>query len=270
LKQVRRRWFVVIFALVGGLGVLFVLLPLATTVLATRPVDLWKTLVDPEVAKSITTTFLAGAIATSLGLVLGVPLAYLLARYRFPAKGLVDGIVMLPVVIPHTAAGIALLMVFGSKGLLGAPLQRFGIFFVDRLAGVVAAMLFVGMPFLISASREAFAAVDVEMEKVAMIDGAGPWQAFLYVTLPQAWRGIAAGALMMWARGISEFGAVAILAYHPRVVPVLIFERFQGYGLSAARPVAVILILAVLAVFTGIRLLAALKQNGEKKDPSSG
>ena len=265
----RQRWFIAIFAFVGGLGVLFVVLPLVTTVLATRPVDLWKTFIDPEVAKSISTTFLAGAIATGIGLVLGIPLAYVLARYRFPAKGLVEGIVALPVVIPHTAAGIALLMVFGSKGLLGGLFQRFGVFFVDRLAGVVVAMLFVGMPFLITASREAFAAVDVEMEKVAMIDGANSWQAFLYVTLPQAWRGITAGAMMMWARGISEFGAVAILAYHPKVVPVLIFERFQGYGLTAARPIAVILILAVLAVFTGIRLLAVLKQNGEKKNSSS-
>ncbi len=265
----RQRWFIAVFAVMGGAAVLFVVLPLATTVLGTSPANLWKTLTDGEVARSISTTFLAGAIATGAGLVMGIPLAYVLARYRFPAKGLVEAIVTLPVVIPHTAAGIALLMVFGSQGILGSFFQRFGIFFVDRLAGIVVAMLFVGLPFLVSAAREAFAAVDIEMEKVALIDGANSWQAFLYVTLPQAWRGITTGAMMMWARGISEFGAVAILAYHPKIVPVLIFERFQGFGLSAARPVAVILILAVLAVFTGIRLLAALKQNGEKKDSSS-
>ncbi|HPC07112.1 MAG TPA: hypothetical protein PLI60_10380 [Anaerolineaceae bacterium] len=74
--------------------------------------------------------------------------------------------------------------------------------------------------------------------------------------LPQSWRGVTSGAMMMWARGISEFGAVAILAYHPKTVPVLVFERFQGYGLNAARPIAVILILAVLVVFISLRLLA--------------
>jgi molybdate/tungstate transport system permease protein len=152
-------------------------------------------------------------------------------------------------------------MVFGSRGVLGAPLQQFGIFFVDRIAGVVVAMLFVGLPFLITSSREAFAAVDIEMEKAAMIDGANAWQTFLHVTLPQSWRGVTAGAMMMWARGISEFGAVAIFAYHPKIVPVLVFERFQGFGLNAARPIAVILIFAVLIVYVGLRLIANLRNN---------
>lgn len=251
----------------ASLALLFVILPLAATVFGTAPAELWKTLCDDEVLRSLGITFLAGSIATALGLVFGLPLAFLLARKRFPAKGLVEGIITLPVIIPHTAAGIALLMVFGSRGILGSAFQKLGIFFVDQLAGVVVAMLFVGLPFLVTASREAFAAVDLEMEKAAMIDGANPWQVFVHITLPQAWRGVTAGAMMMWARGISEFGAVAILAYHPKIVPVLIFERFQGFGLSAARPIAVLLILAVLLVFVGLRLIARLQGNGREQDP---
>jgi molybdate/tungstate transport system permease protein len=114
-------------------------------------------------------------------------------------------------------------------------------------------MLFVSVPFLVNTSREAFALIDDELERVAQIDGATPWQAFWWITLPLAWRGVLGGALMMWARGMSEFGAIVILAYHPKIAPVLIFERFQGFGLAAAQPVAAILIVATLVTFILLR-----------------
>jgi len=116
-------------------------------------------------------------------------------------------------------------------------------------------MAFVSLPYLVNLSREAFALVDVELEQAALVDGATAWQSFRLVVLPIAWRGVVSGMLMMWARGISEFGAVIILAYHPKIVPVLIFERFQGFGLSSAQPVAVLLILVVLAVFLLLRMV---------------
>lgn len=209
---------------------------------------------DPEVLQSIGLTFGAAAIATALALGSGVPLAYLLARRKFPGKRLLEAIINLPIVIPHTAAGIALLLIFGRNGLLGGWLSKLGITFTDHLAGIVVAMLFVSLPFLVNLSREAFSMVDEELERVAMTDGAGYWQTFWHVTLPLAWRGVLAGAVMMWARGISEFGAVVILAYHPKIIPVLVYERFQGYGLSAAQPVALLLILVALVVFIFLRL----------------
>ena len=103
--------------------------------------------------------------------------------------------------------------------------------------------------------------VDEEFEKIALIDGASQWQAFFSVTLPLAWRGVLGGAVMMWARGISEFGAVVILAYHPKIVPVLIYERFEGSGLQAAQPIALLLILVALAVFISLRLALLPKQD---------
>jgi molybdate/tungstate transport system permease protein len=250
----KRLFFNLIFSIAGGLLVVFVVLPLVSTLLSTTPVDFIKSFGDPEILQSIGLTFGAAAIATTLALVTGVPLAYMLARRKFSGKRLLEAIINLPVVIPHTAAGIALLLVFGRRGLLGQWFSPLGITFTDNVAGIVVAMLFVSLPFLVNLSREAFALVDEEYEKVALIDGASQWQAFFNVTLPLAWRGVLGGAVMMWARGISEFGAVVILAYHPKIVPVLIYERFEGFGLDAAQPIAILLILVALVVFISLRL----------------
>lgn len=243
----------VIFSLAGGALLVFILLPVAAALFSTSAGALAGALNDRELSASVRLTFGAAGAATLLGVVGGVPLAYLLARSKFRGKALVEAIVDLPIVIPHTAAGIALLLVFGRQGWLGKPLSLLGVTFTDNFAGVVAAMSFVSLPFLVNLSREAFAGVDAEMERTALIDGATPWQAFWWVTMPLAWRGVLSGMLMMWARGISEFGAVVILAYHPKIVPVLVFERFQGYGLSAAQPAAMVLILAALLVFGLLR-----------------
>jgi molybdate/tungstate transport system permease protein len=254
--KARNSLFNIVFGILGGSLIIFVLLPLASTVFSSPAGRLAQTLADPQVLRSIGLTFQASALSTGIAVLTGVPLAYLLARHRFWGKQLVEGIIDLPVVVPHTAAGIALLMVFGAKGLLGDPLGRLGIYFTDRLAGIVVAMLFVSLPYLVNMSREAFALIDPELEKIALVEGASPWQAFRYVSLPLAWRGVLSGALMMWARGISEFGAVVILAYHPKIAPVLIYELFNGFGLSAALPVAALLILAALLVFAFLRWLS--------------
>ena len=194
------RRFLVAFTVAAGLLVAFVVLPLASTVFSTTPQALRDTLADAEVQASIGLTFWAAALATLLTLLTGLPLAYLLARYRFPFKRLVEGVVDLPVVIPHTAAGIALLMVFGRQGWLGQVFALVGVYFTDRLGGIVVAMMFVSLPYLVNMSREAFGAVDRELEKAALIDGASPWQGFWYVTLPLAWRGV-------MGRGAHDVGA---------------------------------------------------------------
>ena len=244
----------ILFSLAGGVLLMFLVAPLATTLFAATPLSLWDALHDQELLGSIRLTFLAGLVAVLFGLVTGVPLAYLLARRRLWGTQLIQAIVSLPIVIPHTAAGVALLLVFGRRGLVGQFLAPLGFLFTDNAAGIAIAMAFVGLPFLVSAAREAFALVDEECELVALADGASRGQAFWYIVLPQAWPGVMAGALMMWARGVSEFGAVVILAYHPKVVPVLLYERFEGFGLAAALPVAVILILSALLVFATLNL----------------
>jgi molybdate/tungstate transport system permease protein len=246
--------FNLIFSLAGGLLILFVILPLISTLLATTPSGFLESFSDPELLNSIGLTFSAAAIATALAMITGVPLAYLMARRNFRGKHLIDAIINLPLVIPHTAAGVALLLVFGGHGLLGQMLLPLGITFTDNPAGIVVAMLFVSLPFLVNMSREAFAATDEELERVALTDGASLWQAFWHITLPQAWRGVLGGAVMMWARGISEFGAVVILAYHPKIAPILVYERYEGFGLKSAEPATLLLILIALVAFILLRL----------------
>jgi molybdate/tungstate transport system permease protein len=247
--------FIVVFAAAAALLLFFVLLPLLSILLGTQPAALWQSLTDAEVRAALGLTFYAAAWATALTLVTGVPLAYLLARYDFPGKVWVEGLVNLPIVVPHTAAGIALLTVFGRQAPAGRLFRSVGLRFTDEVPGIVVGMLFVSLPFLVNAAREAFALVDPDLEQVAATEGASRWQVFVYVTLPLAWRGVLAGAVMMWGRGISEFGAIVILAYHPKTVPVLVYERFVGFGLSAAQPVALLLVLVSLVVFVLLQTL---------------
>jgi len=245
--------FNTVFSVLSTLMLLFIILPLLSTLLGSSPQQFWQALSDPAVLRSVGLTFSAAAAATALAALTGVPLAYMLARRDFAGKRLVEAFVNLPIVIPHTAAGVALLLVFGRRGLLGRWLTPLGITFTDNFAGIVVGMLFVSLPFLVNMSRDAFSLIDDELERVALIDGASPWQAFLHVTLPLAWRGVFGGMIMMWARGISEFGAVVILAYHPKIVPVLVYERFNGFGLDAAQPIAALLIIIAVVFFFFLR-----------------
>lgn len=257
----KKDGFTWVFGILSALLLLFVVLPVLATVLGTGLSSIWTTLTDPEALSSLLLTFYAGIWATLLAFICGVPLAYILARYNFRGKSWVEGLVNLPIVIPHTAAGIALLMVFGRQSPIGEAFEKVGISFVDEFPGIVVGMLFVSLPFLVNGAREAFALVDPELEQVAQADGATRWQAFFNVTLPLAWRGVMAGALMMWGRGISEFGAIVILAYHPKVISVLVYERFSAYGLDAAQPVAVLLILASLLVFFLVQMLLRVRRS---------
>ncbi len=248
------------FVILGSLLILFVAWPLLRTITASSPSVLWQTLLDEEVRSSIGLTFYSSLIATGIAFLCGVPLAYLLARVNFPAKWLIEGIIDLPIVVPHSAAGIALLMVFGRRTLLGQAFGLFGIKFVSAAPGIVIAMLFVSLSFLVNAAREGFEAVDPRLERVARTLGGSPWRTFWSVSFPLAWRSILSGMILMWARGLSEFGAVIILAYHPMVAPVLLYERFESFGLRYARPVAALMMLICLATFAALRLTAGRKR----------
>jgi len=160
----------------------------------------------------------------------------------------------IPVMVPHTAAGIALLVAF-NDGYVGDVFSALGLEMIDTTTGIMAAMMFLSAPFLINGAKEGFKKVDVRYEKVARTLGAGPMRTFFSISLPNARGEIINGALMMWSRALGEFGAVVIIAYHPMVAPVLIYDRFNNYGLSYSAPVAAAMILVSVILFLAVRLL---------------
>jgi molybdate/tungstate transport system permease protein len=249
-----------LFAALGGVVLLFIIAPLISMFVSCSLPELAETTKDAEVRSSIWLTLWTSMAATALFAIAAIPFSYLLARKGFPLKGLVTGIIDLPIVIPHSAAGIALLGVLSRNSVLGKAAGKIGFSFVDSSAGIMAAMAFVSIPYLINSARDGFLAVDERLEKAALNLGASPLRVFLTISLPLAWRPILSGLILMWARGMSEFGAVMIIAYHPTITPVLLYERFGAFGLKYARPVAVIFIAVCLVFFIVLRLLA----KGEK------
>ncbi len=256
----RLSYFQLTITLAGALILLFIIAPLAGMFVDTSPVDLFSTATETEVQKSIWLTIWVSLSATLFFALAAIPLAYLLARKSFPFKNLVAGIIDLPVVIPHSAAGIAILGFVSRDSALGKIGSTLGLNFVGHPAGIAIAMAFVSLPFLINAARDGFAAVPVRLEKAALTLGASPARAFFTISLPLAWRSIVSGLILMFARGMSEFGAVIMVAYHPMITPVLIYERFGSFGLKYARPVAVLFIMISLAVFIALRMLARNKE----------
>lgn len=244
---------------------LFIIAPLAGMFLHTEIPQLIDTTRDPEVLDSIKLTLWSSALATVFFAFLSIPFAYLLARKNFPFKRLVLGIIDLPVVIPHTAAGIAMLGFISKNTIVGKTAGFFGLNLVGHPLGIAMAMAFVSNPFLINAARDGFESVPVRLEQAAMNLGASPLRVFLTVSLPLAWRSIVSGMVLMFARGMSEFGAVVIVAYHPMIAPVLIYERFGAFGLSYARPVAVLFILVSLVFFILLRILSRKSYAGTDK-----
>ena len=242
--------------LLGSAVVLFIVAPLIHIVLATSLTELNEAAVDRQVIESIKLTLTAAFLSTMISAVSGIPLAYLLARKKFFGRSVLLAIIDLPIIIPHSAAGIALLTIIGRQSLLGRLL---GGSLIGTTSGISVAMAFVSLPFLINAARHAFEAVPEKLEKAARSLGARPWYVFFTISLPLAWRGIISGMILMWARGISEFGAVVIIAYHPMTTPVMVFQRFNDFGLRYARSVAVLLILICVGLFFLFRLLNDFK-----------
>lgn len=244
-----------LFAFLGGVVMLFVIAPLAGMVFNTSIPDITGTAADREVRTSIFLTLWTSMAATLIMSVAAVPFAYLLARREFPLKRLATALVDLPITIPHSAAGIAILGFISRDSLVGGLGERWGVEFVGGAAGIMVAMAFVSLPFLINSARDGFAAVPERLEKVALSLGASPARVFFTISVPLAWRSILSGLVLMWARGLSEFGAVAVVAYHPMVTPVLIYERFGAFGLKYARPVSVVFLGVCLVFFLLARVL---------------
>ena len=255
-----------IFAFLAGLLLLFIISPLVGMFLTTTPISIFDAAKEADVQSSIWLTIATSVAATLIFSIGAIPLAYLLARKKFFLKKIVLGIINIPVIIPHSAAGIALLGVISRDTFLGNIAEKLGFSFVNNPAGIIVAMAFVSIPYLINAAIDGFINVPERLEKVALTLGASKTKMFFSISLPLAKRNILTGLIMMWGRGLSEFGAVIIIAYHPMITPVMIFERFNSYGLQYAKPVTVLFILICLAIFILMNVLSKKKRNAETEE----
>jgi len=250
-----RAVLTIVAALAASLFLLFVLGPVAGLVASGAGRGLASLASDHELRASLLLTAVTATTATLLGAIGGTPLAYMLARRPFRGRSLVAALLDLPLVIPHPVAGIALLLVLGRVSPVGRVLYAAGVRIVGSPVGIVCAMLFVSAPLYVSAAREAFARVDARLESVARTLGDDAWRAFRRITLPLSARGLTAAAVVMWARAVSEFGAIVILTYNPKVVSVLSYDRFTTFGLSETLPVAAVLVLFALVPLAALRAL---------------
>ncbi|GAB6189469.1 tungstate ABC transporter permease WtpB [Marinitoga arctica] len=218
-----------------------------------------------EFLNAVKTTFSAAFLATFIAIIFGIPFAYTVVRYDFPFKSILEAIVDIPQTIPHTAAGIALLMTLGRNSIIGKSTEIVGISFVHTFWGVVAAMGFLSFSILVNSVKEGFKKVDIRYEKVARSLGATPFKTFIFISIPMIKHEIITGSLLMWARGISEFGAVAILAYYPMTLSVLTYDKFQGYGLKQAIAITALIFIMSMIIFIFIRIIQNIWKYNESR-----
>ncbi len=248
----------------SGSLLLLLLLPIVALFAFVPPGSILRAAADPGVVVSLSFTLLASALALVLSVLLGVPLGYVLARRRFRGKAFLESFVTLPIVLPHLIAGLALLLLFAPDSPVGAIAARVGLPVFDTIWGVVLVMVYVSASYTVLASASAFRAVDEDLVEVARSLGATPQEAFATVTLPIALRGIAAGAILTWARSVSEIGGFLILAYTvypmppylgPTTAPVSVYiYNLYQFDPPGATAVAALLVLVAFALFLVVRL----------------
>jgi molybdate transport system permease protein len=247
----------------AALAVLFALflgLPVLTLVLrSVLDGSLAIALASPEVLTALWLSLYTTAISLAITVSLGLPLAFTLARRRFRGKGLLEAIVDLPIVLPPSVAGLALLLVFGRRGLLSAPFEFMGISVPFTTIAVILAQTFVSAPFFVRSARTGFAGVDPDLEDAARVDGASEPHLFRTITVPLAGAALAAGLVMTWARSLGEFGATIMFAGNvegrTQTLPLVVYSEFQGGNLDSSIAAAAILVLAAFGVLVAVRVL---------------
>ncbi len=255
-----RRW---VLPAASAPLLVFLSLPLLALFLRLDLVGLWTSFDSPTVLQALTLSLVTGTAASLLTIVLGTPLALLLARRQFRGRNVVDTLVDLPMVLPPAVAGIALLLVFGRRGLLGPGLETAGISVVFTPLAVVLAQLFVASPYYVKSAAAGFAEIDRELEQAAALDGATSFGAFRYVTAALAWPALLGGAVMTWARAIGEFGATIIFAGNfpgrTQTMPLAIYLGFER-DLDQAVALAFVLMVVSFGVLVFVKWLLSQRQ----------
>lgn len=230
---------------------LFLFVPLVALVAGAEPARLLANLGDPAVASAIRISLTTTLVSLALSVVAGTPLAYLLGRRRFRGRGALDTLIDLPMVLPPSVAGIALLLAFGRRGLFGQFLDDAGVSIAFTSVAVVLAQTFVAAPLFVKSAAAGFGEVDRDLEQAAQVDGATGAQTFWHITLPLSRTALITGATMSWARALGEFGATIIFAGNvigrTQTMPLAIYIGLEG-DLSAAVTLSVLLLIVSFGV----------------------
>jgi len=258
----RAKSLMLLFVSITTLGICFIVLPIIALFLLLDPNILAKIyLKDPifyvQARKAFLITLEASSISTILLIMLGVPIAYLLARSNFIGKSIVEGIIDIPLMLPHTVAGIMILCAYSGRGLLGDLLKTLNITIEDNFWGIVITMMFVSFPLMVDTIKIGFESINPTLELVARSLGASAFKAFTTISLPLASQSILAGVILAWARALSEVGAILVVAYFPKTINVLTLEWLNTYGLKYAIALSIPLVLLALLLFIVFRLMVS-------------
>ena len=262
-----------VFFLSALSGFLFFLLvsPVLSLILGSSISGLILALTNTEAVTSIALTIYTSGLTAVVAVVLGVPLGYLLGKYQFRGRSLIDSVIEIPLMIPHTVAGIALITIFGSAEIVGVLFKGYGLRLTNDVTGIVLTLVFVSATYTVKQVEEAVKALDPKIELVSRSLGASSTFTFLNVTLPSIWRSVVTGAILTWARASSEVGALFIMAYYPPVASILIWNLYAGYGLHesisngvvlspGAVNVAALMIIINLGIFVLFKLVQRKRQ----------
>jgi sulfate transport system permease protein len=244
---------------------LIVLIPLSATFLKTTALT-WDEFIgkisDPRALASYRLTFGAAFLAASVNVVFGLLTAWVLVRYRFPGKRLVDGFVDLPFALPTAVAGIALTTLYSPNGWLGKPLAELGIKSAYSRLGIVIALTFIGLPFVVRTVQPVLEDIDAEMEEAAASLGAGRLTTFFRVILPLVWPAVLTGFSLAFARAVGEYGSVIFISGNmpmkTEITPLLIVTKLEQYDYAGATAIAVVMLVVSFSMLLVINLLQRL------------
>lgn len=260
LVKLRRKASKFVLACLGlGLAALVaVLFPVLHLAFQDSVQTLAVTLARDDVQSALGLSLLTSTIATLAVALWGVPLAYALARVDFPGKRWVESAIDLPILVPQSVAGVALMVLFGPGSPLGRGLESLGIQVSGSLLGLVVAQVFVASPFVVKTAMTSFEAVPLQLEHASRSLGASPAGTFWNIALPLASRGLVVGAALGWARAVSEFGVIVLFAPSPVTAPMLVHTEFLRAGAAESRPIAVLLLATCVWFFVVLRFAEQL------------
>lgn len=234
---------------------LIVIIPLCSLVIFSAklsPSEFIQTITRPRVLSSYAVSFFTAFVAAAIDAVMGMIIAWVLVRYDFPGKAIMDGIIELPFALPTAVAGIALTHLTTTEGWVGAFFQKFGIKIAYTRLGIIVALVFIGIPFVVRAVQPVLEKIDIQYEEAANILGANSRQTMFRVILPEILPSLIAGFTMSFARGLGEYGSVVFIAgntpYETEIVPLMIMSKLQEFDYASATSIALVMLAAAFVI----------------------